>query len=168
MTRENNIKNFLREYKELCKKYNVSLGHEDEYGGFILYEYDEDMIEWVEAASDDVQRKQEDEKRRVEQELRFNEYYELIQQMLSEGLNIVETERGYVHHVSNKGFEWVSAVFKILDNEGNEVREATRNEKGMAEFIAMIIRGHELFYEHHKDGMNINMKDMVEWYNKYK
>ena len=34
MTRENNIKNFLREYKELCKKYNVSLGHEDEYGGF--------------------------------------------------------------------------------------------------------------------------------------
>lgn len=168
MTRENNIKNFLREYKELCKKYNVSLGHEDEYGGFILYEYDEDMIEWVEAANDDVQRKQEDEKRRVEQELRFNEYYELIQQMLSEGLNIVETERGYIQHVNDNDFEWVSAVFKILDNEGNEVREATRNEKGMAEFIAMIIRSHKLFYKHHEDGTNINMKDMVEWYNKYK
>ena len=55
MTRENNIKNFFREYKELCKKYNVSLGHEDEHGSFILYEYDEAMIEWVEAASDDVE-----------------------------------------------------------------------------------------------------------------
>lgn len=62
MTRENNIKNFLREYKELCKKYNVSLGHEDEYGGFILHEYDEEMIEWVEAANDAVERKKEEDR----------------------------------------------------------------------------------------------------------
>lgn len=167
MTRENNIKNFLREYKELCKKYNVSLGHEDEYGGFILYEYDEEMIEWVEAASDDVERKKEEERRKKEQEQRFKEWYSLMQQMLKEGLNVVEVERGYIDRGLNEDLQWVPSVYKVFDNEGNEVREATRNEIGMAEFIACNIRGHELFYEHHKDGMNINMKNMIEWYEKY-
>ena len=168
MTRENNIKNFLREYKELCKKYNVSLGHEDEYGGFILYEYDEEMIEWVEAASDDVERKKEEERRKMEQEQRFKEWYSLMRQMLKEGLNIVEVERGYLDRNDNVGLYWVPSVFKVFDNEENEVRAATRNEIGMAEFIARNIRGHKLFYEHHEDGMNINMKNMIEWYEKYK
>ena len=27
---------FLEEVKELCKKYNISIGHEDTEGGFIL------------------------------------------------------------------------------------------------------------------------------------
>ena len=166
MTRENNIKNFLREYKELCKKYNVSLGHEDEYGGFILHEYDEEMIEWVEAASDAVERKKEEDMRKMEQEQKFKEWYGLMQQMLKEGLNVVEVERGYVDR--SEGLHWVPSVYKVFDNEGNEVREATRNEIGRAEFIACNIRGHKLFYEHHKDGMNINMKNMIEWYEKYK
>lgn len=38
---------FFKEYEELCKKYNVSLAHEDCQGGFILEPYDEGNINWV-------------------------------------------------------------------------------------------------------------------------
>ena len=50
MDRQENINNFFKEYKELCKKYNVSLAHEDVEGGFLIDEYDEDNIDWVLAA----------------------------------------------------------------------------------------------------------------------
>ena len=168
MERRENIQKFFKEYRNICKKYNVSLGHEDEYGGFILYEYDEEMIDWVEAADDNVERKKEEERRLIEQELRFKDWYGTIQQMLSEGLNIVETQKGYVNYNVDKEFNWVPSVYNVLDNKGNEVRKATTSEIGMVNFVARYIRGHELFYEHHEDGMNINMKEMIEWYEKYK
>ena len=44
------VKNFFKEYEELCKKYNFSLAHEDCEGGFILEEFDEDNINWVKSA----------------------------------------------------------------------------------------------------------------------
>lgn len=40
-------KKFFKEYDELCKKYNVSLSHEDCQGGFILEPYDKNNIDWV-------------------------------------------------------------------------------------------------------------------------
>ena len=122
----------------------------------------------MEAASDAVERKKEEDMRKMEQELHFKECYKLMQQMLKDGLNVVEVEQGYVDRSLNEGLHWVSSVYKVFDNEGNEVREATRNEIGMTEFIACNIRGHKLFYEHHEDGMSINMKNMIEWYEKYK
>jgi hypothetical protein len=47
---KNKIKNFFKEYEELCKKYNFSLAHEDCEGGFILEEFNEDNINWVKSA----------------------------------------------------------------------------------------------------------------------
>jgi hypothetical protein len=40
-------KNFFKEYEELCKKYNVSLAHEERRGSFILEPYDDINIGWV-------------------------------------------------------------------------------------------------------------------------
>ena len=50
MSKKENAQKFFNEYKELCKKYNLSLAHEDYHGGFILEEYKEDNIEWAEAS----------------------------------------------------------------------------------------------------------------------
>lgn len=43
----NQIENFLKEYEELCKKYNISLSHEDGHGNFIIEKYHQSNIEWV-------------------------------------------------------------------------------------------------------------------------
>ena len=42
-----NVNIFLEEYENLCKKYNLSLSHEDTNGGFIITEYKEGNINWV-------------------------------------------------------------------------------------------------------------------------
>ena len=42
---------FLKEYKELCIKHNVSVSHEDGHGGFILENFDEVNINWLNSAS---------------------------------------------------------------------------------------------------------------------
>lgn len=38
---------FMREYEDLCRKHNISLGHEDGHGAFEFHEYDREYIEWV-------------------------------------------------------------------------------------------------------------------------
>ena len=41
------IQAFKEEIKELCKKYNLSIGHEDTHGGFVLKNsYDEKFMQW--------------------------------------------------------------------------------------------------------------------------
>ena len=46
-----NVSDFLTEYKALCQKYNLSLGHEDTHGAFIIDVYNEYDIDWVRQAS---------------------------------------------------------------------------------------------------------------------
>ena len=41
---------FLEEIDGICKKYNLSISHEDICGGFIIDVYDEDNIERLKAA----------------------------------------------------------------------------------------------------------------------
>lgn len=38
---------FFDEYEALCKKHNLSLGHEDQHGAFILAPYSEDNLGWA-------------------------------------------------------------------------------------------------------------------------
>ena len=46
------ILNFFDEIEEVCKKHNISIGHEDTQGSFIIYqEYDEDIMKWLRYAS---------------------------------------------------------------------------------------------------------------------
>jgi len=41
------IQNFLDDIIELCKKYNLSISHEDGHGCFLIEKYDEYNIEWL-------------------------------------------------------------------------------------------------------------------------
>ena len=52
MSNEERIKNFMKEYEELCIRHGMTLSHEDSQGAFIIDEYDEDNIEWVKSALD--------------------------------------------------------------------------------------------------------------------
>ena len=42
---------FLSEIESVCKKHNMSLGHEDNYGAFLISEYSDENIEWLKDAS---------------------------------------------------------------------------------------------------------------------
>ena len=44
------IKSFLDEIEKLCKKYELSISHEDCGGSFIVEEYDDYNIEWLRSA----------------------------------------------------------------------------------------------------------------------
>ena len=52
MNNKERIKNFMRDYEELCIKHGMSLSHEDCQGAFIIDEYDKDNVEWVKSALD--------------------------------------------------------------------------------------------------------------------
>lgn len=41
------MKKFLEEIETICKKYNLSISHEDEYGAFEIVEYHKAYIEWL-------------------------------------------------------------------------------------------------------------------------
>jgi hypothetical protein len=45
---------FFKELFELYKKYNISLGHEDPHGAFIIEDYNEYNIDWIYLAIDDT------------------------------------------------------------------------------------------------------------------
>jgi hypothetical protein len=47
-----NISDFLNEIENICKKYNLSISHEDSHGGFIIEDYDYSNIEWLKDAID--------------------------------------------------------------------------------------------------------------------
>ena len=42
---------FLFEIAEVCKKYQLSLSHEDRHGGFIIEKYNDCNLEWLTGAS---------------------------------------------------------------------------------------------------------------------
>lgn len=46
------IKAFLNEVVEVCKKHNLSIGHEDEQGTFIVHPYGGWYTQWLLEASD--------------------------------------------------------------------------------------------------------------------
>jgi len=41
------IDEFVKEIDKLSKKFNLSISHEDGHGAFIVEEYKEDNIEWL-------------------------------------------------------------------------------------------------------------------------
>ena len=50
MSNEERIKNYMKEYEELCIRHGMTLSHEDSQGAFIIDEYDKDNVEWVKSA----------------------------------------------------------------------------------------------------------------------
>ncbi len=45
------VEEFLLDLKELYKKHNMSISHEDDQGGFILDEYSLENINWIDDCS---------------------------------------------------------------------------------------------------------------------
>ncbi len=43
-------KAFIKEIIDVSKRYNLSIGHEDSQGAFLIQEYNEINIEWLRAA----------------------------------------------------------------------------------------------------------------------
>lgn len=41
---------FLAEIEKLCRKFNISISHEDQHGAFLLTELDEDYLDWLKGA----------------------------------------------------------------------------------------------------------------------
>lgn len=44
------VEEFLQEIEEVCRKYNMSISHEDGHGGFIIEKFDEFNIKWLKEA----------------------------------------------------------------------------------------------------------------------
>ncbi len=42
------VDEFLKELVELYKKHNLSISHEDKHGNFIIEEYAEENVKWIE------------------------------------------------------------------------------------------------------------------------
>ena len=90
-----------------------------------------------------------------------------MKELVQSGVNIIETVKGDVKLINGK-YQWIPSVFKVFDNKGNELREATREEIGKIDWIHVNVRGHELYYDYHEDGANIDLKETIEWYENYK
>ena len=163
-----NIEGFLKDYNDICKKHNVSLAHEDCHGAFIIQEYDEENIEWVESALIQSELDEYEAKMERERRERFERFYNEMKELVQSGINIVETAKGHVGRISGDEMEWISPVFKVFDADGNELREATRDEKAKIDWIMKYVRGHNLYYDYHEDGANVDLKETIEWYEKYK
>jgi len=47
------LTNFFNEIEAVCKKYNLSISHEDTHGGFEIKRYNLENIQWLKNASKD-------------------------------------------------------------------------------------------------------------------
>jgi len=50
MDKANIYSDFINEIIGICRKYNLSLSHEDSQGGFLIEEYKEHNINWLKGA----------------------------------------------------------------------------------------------------------------------
>lgn len=119
MERNNNIENFFREYEELCKKYDVSLSHEDSQGGFLIDVYDEENIEWVKAASDAVEERKREEEMRLSWYFKYTTWKSELAKSIGVANKVVKDEENY----------------KIVDENGSFVRYADDNERELTDSI---------------------------------
>ena len=49
-TEDKDVDAFLHEIIKVCKKHNMSIGHEDSQGAFEIYRYDKKLSEWLKSA----------------------------------------------------------------------------------------------------------------------
>lgn len=128
MERNNNIENFFREYEELCKKYDVSLAHEDSQGGFLIDVYDEENIKWVKAATDAVEERKREEAMRLDWFNKYLTWKSKLRESIGVNNKVVKNEGNY----------------KIVDENGLFIRYANTNERELTDSIERYER-YELF-----------------------
>ena len=52
------MKSFFNDVEKLCRRYDLSIAHEDGNGGFLIEEYSQQNIEWLRDASKNYKDKQ--------------------------------------------------------------------------------------------------------------
>ena len=45
-----NIKQFMQELETLCRKYDMSISHEDTHGAFVIESFSEEYMTWFKSA----------------------------------------------------------------------------------------------------------------------
>ena len=95
MNNKERIKNFMKEYEELCIKYGISLSHEDCQGAFIIDEYDKDNVEWVKSALDGFEIRDGKNKEIERIKIRLKDEKEKLAELLGDETYFINKD-GYV------------------------------------------------------------------------
>ena len=111
MNNKERIKNFMKEYEELCIKYGISLSHEDCQGAFIIDEYDEDNVEWVKSALDGFEIRDRKNKEIERIKIRLKDEKEKLAELLGDETYFIN-EDGYVVDVHDNVIRVANLVEK--------------------------------------------------------
>lgn len=119
------VNGFLDGYEELCKKYGLSLEHEDTQGGFIINEYKEENVDWVRSAMVRWELDEEEMKRQIEIEERFDKMRSELFDSIGEG-HRMKDEKVYTMNweyvrdftEEEKELNWcINILWKLLKGE---------------------------------------------------
>ena len=111
MNNKERIKNFMKEYEELCIKYGISLSHEDCQGAFIIDEYDKDNVEWVKSALDGFEIRDGKNKEIERIKIRLKDEKEKLAELLGDETYFIN-EDGYVVDVHDNVIRVANLVEK--------------------------------------------------------
>lgn len=120
MNNKERIKNFMKEYEELCVKHGLSLSHEDCEGGFIIDEYNQENIEWVKAAMNGFEMREQKEKEIIEIKERLKNEEAELEKLLG-----------------NKDYS-VDRDGNVVDPDNNIIRKANLTEEQLQSNIRML------------------------------
>ena len=111
MNNKERIKNFMKEYEELCIKYGISLSHEDCQGAFIIDEYDKNNVEWVKSALDGFEIRDGKNKEIERIKIRLKDEKEKLAELLGDETYFIN-EDGYVVDVHDNVIRVANLVEK--------------------------------------------------------
>ena len=120
MNNKERIENFMKEYEELCVKHGLSLSHEDCEGGFIIDEYNQENIEWVKAAMNGFEMREQKEKEIIEIKERLKNEEAELEKLLG-----------------NKDYS-VDRDGNVVDSNNNIIRKANPTEEQLQSNIRML------------------------------
>lgn len=119
MNNKKRIESFMKEYEELCVKHGLSLSHEDCEGGFIIDEYNQENIEWVKAAMNGFEMREQKEKEIIEIKERLKNEEAELEKLLG-----------------NKDYS-VDKDGNVVDSDNNIIRKANLTEEQLQSNIRM-------------------------------
>ena len=111
MNNKERIKNFMKEYEELCIRHGMSLSHEDCQGAFIIDEYDKDNVEWVKSALDGFEIRDGKNKEIERIKIRLKDEKEKLAELLGDETYFIN-EDGYVVDVHDNVIRVANLVEK--------------------------------------------------------
>ena len=120
MNNKERIESFMKEYEELCIKHGLSLSHEDCEGGFIIDEYNQENVEWVKAAMNGFEMREQKEKEIIEIKERLKNEEAELEKLLG-----------------NKDYS-IDRDGNVVDPDNNIIRKANLTEEQLQSNIRML------------------------------